>query len=144
MGSPDALRRVISIIESKQKGRRIVVVVSALRGITDQLIETASLAAAGNDDFEKRLSEIDKRHIDTINDLFPVSKRSEVITSFKLLLNELEDVLQGVSLIRELTKKTLDFIVGFGERFSAQLLSAALQNHGIDSLYTDTLSLIHI
>ena len=80
MGSPDALRRVISIIESKQKGRRIVVVVSALRGITDQLIETASLAAAGNDDFEKRLSEIDKRHIDTINDLFPVSKRSEVIT----------------------------------------------------------------
>ena len=142
MGSPDALRRVISIIESKQKGRRIVVVVSALRGITDQLIETASLAAAGNDDFEKRLSEIDKRHIDTINDLFPVSKRSEVITSFKLLLNELEDVLQGVSLIRELTKKTLDFIVGFGERFSAQLLSAALQNHGIDSLYTDTRDLI--
>lgn len=94
MGSPDALRRVISIIESKQKDRRIVVVVSALRGITDQLIETASLAAAGDEAFEDRLEEIDKRHIDTINDLFPVSKRSEVITSFKLLLNELEDVLQ--------------------------------------------------
>ncbi|MDR9365074.1 MAG: bifunctional aspartate kinase/homoserine dehydrogenase I [Balneolaceae bacterium] len=142
VGSPDALRRVISIVESKQKDQRIVVVVSALRGITDKLIETATLASAGDDSFEDRLNEIDKRHIDTINDLLPVSKRSEVITSFKLLLNELQDVLQGVSLIRELTKKTLDFIVGFGERFSAQILTAALQNQGMEALYTDTRDLI--
>ena len=142
VGSPDALRRVISIIESKQKDRRLVVVVSALRGITDQLIETANLAATGDEQFQELLGQIDKRHIDTINDLFPASKRSEAITSFKLLLNELEDVLQGVWLIRELTKKTLDFIVGFGERFSAQILAAVLQNQGISALYTDTRSLI--
>lgn len=142
VGSPDALRRVISIVESKQKDRRLVVVVSALRGITDQLIETAGLAASGDERFQDLLEQIDKRHITTINDLFPASKRSEVITSFKLLLNELEDVLQGVWLIRELTKKTLDFIIGFGERFSAQILASALENQGIPSLYTDTRSLI--
>lgn len=142
VGSPDALRRVISIIESKQKERRLIVVVSALRGITDQLIETANLAATGDEQFQELLEQIDRRHIDTVNDLFPVSKRSEVITALKLLLNELEDVLQGVWLIRELTKKTLDFIVGFGERFSAQILASALQNQGVSSLYTDTRTLI--
>ncbi|WP_234567124.1 bifunctional aspartate kinase/homoserine dehydrogenase I [Rhodohalobacter sp. 614A] len=142
VGSPDALRRVISIVESKQKDRRLVVVVSALRGITDQLIETASLASSGDERFQDLLQQIDKRHIDTINDLFPASKRSEVITSFKLLFNELEDVLQGVWLIRELTLKTLDFVVGFGERFSAQILASALQNQAISSLYTDARNLI--
>lgn len=142
VGSPDALRRVISIIESKQKERRLVVVVSALRGVTDQLIETANSAATGDERFQDLLNQIDKRHIETINELFPVRKRSEVITSFKLLFNELEDVLQGVWLIRELTKKTLDFVVGFGERFSAQILASALENQGISSLYTDTRSLI--
>lgn len=142
VGSPDALRRVISIVESKQKDRRLVVVVSALRGITDQLIETANLASSGDERFQDLLQQIDKRHIDTINDLFPASKRSEVITSFKLLFNELEDVLQGVWLIRELTLKTLDFVVGFGERFSAQILASALQNQALSSLYTDARNLI--
>ncbi len=142
VGTPDAIRRVISIIETKQQERRLVVVVSAFRGVTDQLIETANLAAEGDEQFQNILEQIEKRHIDTINELFPASKRSDALTSFKLMLNELEDILQGVWLTRELTKKSLDFIVGFGERFSAQLMAALLHDQGITALYTDTRTLI--
>ncbi len=142
VGTPDALKKVVNIIEARQKKDRLVVVVSAFRGVTDQLIDMAALAAKGNQSYHSILNGIEERHYITINELFPASKRSEVITSFKMMLNELDDVLQGVYLIRELTKKTLDFIVGFGERFSALILSRLLVSKGLPAVYSDTRKLI--
>jgi len=142
VGTPDALSRVIEIIESRKNGGQLTVVVSAFRGVTDQLIEMATFAALGKEDFRPILDEIEKRHYNTINTLVSVKHRSDVITSFKMMLNELDDVLQGVFLIRELTKKTLDFVVGFGERFSALILAAALNDKGTAALFTDTRILI--
>jgi len=142
VGTPEALNQVVEIIVSRQEAGRLVVVVSAFRGVTDQLIETAKLAAEGDESYQEILSNIEERHYSAINKLFPAKDRSGIITSFKLLLNELEDVLQGVYLIRELTLKTLDFIVGFGERFSAQILASLLENRGIPALYTDTRPLV--
>ena len=142
VGSPEALERVIAIIKEKQKEDRLIVVVSAFKGVTNQLFEVASLAENFESRYQDILEEIEKRHIDTINQVIPVNSRSDAITDFKIMLNELENVLKGVSLVQELSKKTRDFVVGFGERFSASILSACLQNRGIDSLYTDTRQLI--
>ena len=142
VGSPDALNKVVGIIRSRLDQQRVVVVVSAFRGVTDQLIDMARLASQGDDLYRDILTDIESRHLNTVNELFPAKNRSEVITSVKLLLNELEDVLQGVFLIRELTKKTLDFIVGFGERFSAKILNNLLHQNGLDSQYTDARELI--
>ncbi|MCC5941406.1 MAG: bifunctional aspartate kinase/homoserine dehydrogenase I [Balneolaceae bacterium] len=142
VGTPDALSRVIEIIESRKDSGQLTVVVSAFRGVTDQLIEMATFAAMGKEDFRPILEEIEKRHYSTINALVSAKHRSDVITSFKMMLNELDDVLQGVFLIRELTKKTLDFVVGFGERFSALILAAALNDRGTIARFTDTRKLI--
>lgn len=142
VGTPDALQQVITIVEPKQKESRLVVVVSAFRGVTDQLIDISALAAKGDESYRELLSQIEERHLKAISQLFPARSRSEIITSFKLTLNELDDVLQGVFLIRELTKKTLDFIVGFGERFSALVLAALLNDRGIPAKFTDTRPLI--
>jgi len=142
VGTPEALERVISIIREKQSTGRVVVVVSAFKGVTDQLLEIASLAERSDNSYLELLQEIEKRHLHSINKLVSVGNRSNVITDFKILLNELEDVLQGISLVQELSKKTRDFIVGFGERFSATILNACLQNRGIESLFTDTRKLI--
>lgn len=142
VGSPDALEKVVGIIQSRLSQHRAVIVVSAFRGVTDQLIDLARLAAEGKDLYRERLSEIEFRHLQVVNELFPAKNRSDVITSVKLLMNELEDVLQGVFLIRELTKKTLDFTVGFGERLSATILSNLLRANGLDALYTDARELI--
>ena len=142
VGTPEALERVITIIKDKQKEDRLIVVVSAFKGITNQLFELASLAENNDSGYQDILAEIEKRHIDTINKIIPVNNRSDSITDFKIMLNELENVLKGVSLVQELSKKTRDFVVGFGERFSASILCACLQNRGVDSLYTDTRQLI--
>ncbi len=142
VGSSDALRSVIEIIKSKSVNDRLVVVVSALRSVTDQLIEMSTLASKGDDSYRTLLISIEKRHFEIINELFPANSRSDIITDYKLTLNELEDVLQGVFLIQELTAKTLDFILGFGERFSAMILAALLNHHKLDSLFTDARKLI--
>lgn len=142
VGTSEALLQVFEIIKEKQAGNRLVVVVSAFRGITDQLIDISAKAAQGDEAFRGILESLEERHLKTIDELFPAKSRSDIITSFKIMLNELDDVLQGVYLIRELTKKTLDFIVGFGERFSALILSALLNDRAIPARYTDTRSLI--
>jgi bifunctional aspartokinase / homoserine dehydrogenase 1 len=142
VGTPDALLQVVEIIKEKQAGHRLVVVVSAFRGVTDQLIDISARAAQGDETFREILQAVEERHLQTVTELFSAKSRSDVITSFKIMLNELEDVLQGVYLIRELTKKTLDFIVGFGERFSALIISELLNHHSVTARYTDTRSLI--
>ena len=139
VGSPEALENVYSII-SKEAGSSgaPVVVVSAFRGVTDQLIEMANLASAGNRQYLEILGGIETRHLEAIRKLIPAKHQSDVITRFKLAYNELEDVLQGVALTCELTLKTLDFIVGFGERFSAQIIASILDTRGVPALYSDT------
>lgn len=142
VGSPEALRNVIGIISEKQKEVPLIVVVSAFKGVTDQLFEVARQASVDDEAYKDTITEIEKRHFETIRTLLPAGEQSDVITSFKLTLNELEGILQGVSLIHELTKKTLDFIVGFGERFSALILTACLNHHGVSAGFLDTRTLI--
>lgn len=142
VGSPEALKQVIEIVVQKQNESPLVVVVSAFRGVTDQLFDIAKQAAEDDESYKKTISEIEKRHLEAIRSLLPAGVQSEVITEFKLTLNELDGMLHGVSLIRELTKKTLDFIVGFGERFSALVLTACLKNQGISAGFLDTRALI--
>jgi bifunctional aspartokinase / homoserine dehydrogenase 1 len=143
VGSVKSFERVISIItEKKDDDGSLIVVVSALGGVTDQLLETGKLAVKRNEKYRNLLEQIEKRHIGLIEAIISVDKRSNVITALKMLFNELEDVLQGVSLTSELTRKTLDFVTGFGERFSAQILSEALNNRNIRACYTDARKLI--
>ncbi|TVQ67490.1 MAG: bifunctional aspartate kinase/homoserine dehydrogenase I [Balneolaceae bacterium] len=142
VGTPEALKQVVEIIGQKTERERLVVVVSAFRGITDQLIQAANLASVGNEYYLQEFVSIEGRHIETILTLFPAKNQSEWMTSVKLLLNELEDVLQGVFLIRELSPRTLDYIVGFGERFSSLILSALLSHYGISSRNCDARDLI--
>ncbi|PWN08115.1 bifunctional aspartate kinase/homoserine dehydrogenase I [Rhodohalobacter mucosus] len=143
VGSPEALENVFSIISKEAKsGKPPVVVVSAFRGVTDQLFEIADLAAAGNRRYRDILEEMDARHLTAIRKLVPASHQTDVITRFKITFNELEDVLQGVALTCELTAKTLDFIVGFGERFCALILASMLNTRGVSALYSDTRKLI--
>ena len=74
--------------------------------------------------------------------MLPAQQQSDLITELKMLLNELEDVLQGVSLVQEITPKTRDFVMGFGERLSAKLLTHLVRSHNIESEYTDARSFI--
>src|SRR5690625_4906377 len=142
VGSEDAIRAVLKLISQKREEDAIQVVVSAFGGITNTLQQIVEEAAEGNQAYRDRLKAIEDRHIAIVRNLIDVRKQSAVMTELKVLLNELDDVLHGVSLTHELTSRTRDFVLGFGERLAAYIISKALTNNGTEAEYVDARKLI--
>jgi len=131
VGSAENIKRIGEIVLNQHE--KIIVVVSALGGVTDLLLAAAQKAASGVK-VNGELVAIRVRHEQIIAELF---KNEEVILieeSLKPLFEELEKIVQGVTLIGELTPKTLDKILGFGERLSSTLISRYLNVPLLDSL----------
>lgn len=133
VGTVESLRNVKAIVDSLDAPA--VVVVSALGGLTDNLIATANLAAGGNEDFRDKMANISKRHFDIIEALVPDSNQSEVKDIVSNLLSQLETIFTGVSMIGELSEKSLNRIVSFGERMSSIIVSHILD----DAVHADSL-----
>jgi aspartokinase/homoserine dehydrogenase 1 len=119
VGSAENIQKVREIVQ-RQKGD-VIVVVSALGGVTDLILRAAQLASAGTEDFRTDLAEIKKRHADMISALF--NGASPMVYLADELLDELEQILTGITLVGELTPKTLDRIAGIGERISSHIVS---------------------
>lgn len=126
VGTVNTLKQVKRIVESRTEP--IVVVVSALGGITDQLITTAEMAAAGQADFHSLFQQIRQRHHEVAEGMLHAESLDHIISYFDLHLDELYNILKGVSLIRELSPRTLATIVSYGERLSSRLVAAII--HG--------------
>lgn len=126
VGSVNSILSVKKIVESA--GEPVIVVVSALGGITDQLINTSKIAASGNADYEKDFGEIVCRHLDIISKVIPISAgRNELQSQTGELLNELKDIFQGIFLIKDLSPKTSDTIVSYGERLSSLIVARLIE-----------------
>jgi aspartokinase/homoserine dehydrogenase 1 len=107
----------------------VVVVVSALGGITDQLLATSELAARGDTAYESCLAEIVTRHLDVIEGVVPdETLRRTMRASAMTLLDELSNILKGVCLITDLSAKTSDTIVSYGERISSLILAGVISD----------------
>jgi aspartokinase/homoserine dehydrogenase 1 len=121
VGSPEKIEDVKNIIESNKAP--VIVVVSAFKSITDQLVQTGQMAASGNGDYLKKLKEIKQRHLKVIEKLTPENRASSAKEKTASLLRELEDTLHGIQLLQELTLRTQDHLLSFGERLSATIIS---------------------
>lgn len=120
VGTVDSLRNVKAIVESNSD--RVIVVVSALGGLTDKLIATAKAAAEGSDYTADYQAMIDRHH-NIIEGIVAEEFRDEVTAKVDTLLEELGNIYKGVSLIRDLSPRTLDIIVSYGERLSSTIIS---------------------
>lgn len=121
VGSAENIQRVKEILMGQDDD--VIVVVSALGGITDKILSAAKMAAIGTGYFQAELTEINTRHYETIEKLFAEDMQADINAKTAVLLEELERIIHGVSLIGELTPKTLDKIGGFGERLSSLIIS---------------------
>ncbi|MBS3158435.1 bifunctional aspartate kinase/homoserine dehydrogenase I [Candidatus Woesearchaeota archaeon] len=140
--NPERIRNVINIILNSQKeNKEIAVIFSAFGGVTDKLIETSALAAKGDERYKKLFSELEKRHLDTVNSLIAVEKQTKVLNHIKNLLKELEALILGVYLVKELSPKTLDAVVSIGEILSAYIISEYLKEK-TDAEFLDARNLI--
>ena len=122
VGSVDSILSVKKIVEAIEEP--VIVVVSALGRITDKLLKTASMATNGDVAYEREFSEIVARHLDVIQGVIPdKTKRIEVQKQVMALLDELGNIYKGVYLINDLSAKTSDTIVSYGERISSLIVS---------------------
>lgn len=126
VGTVDSLRNVKSIVE--QCTEQVIVVVSALGGLTDRLISTAKIAATGDVSYESHYNEIRDRHHNVISGIVPREYQSEVRERVDALLDELGNIYKGVSLIRDLSPRSLDIIVSYGERLSSTIISKVIKD----------------
>lgn len=121
VGTVESLRSVKAIVEACDEP--VIVVVSALGGITDQLINTAKLAAKGDIAHLESYARIVDRHRKVIEGIVPSANQLEVLSIVNPLLEELGNIYRGVSLIKDLSDRTLDIVVSYGERISSVIVS---------------------
>lgn len=126
VGTVESLRSVKKIVEGCNEP--VIVVVSALGGITDQLINTAKLAAQGDSSHLESYSRIVERHNNVITNMVPTDKIDELKSIVNPLLEELGNIYKGVSLIKDLSDRTLDIIVSYGERLSSVIISRIIKD----------------
>jgi aspartate kinase len=133
--SADKVRHVAQLVKSHENDNEIVCVVSAVRGMTDGLISLAESVKRGDkmslDEFLKKST---NTHIKIVEGAISDEKlKREALGAVKKTISELEDVLDGIVLLGEVTVKSLDYLMSFGERLSAPIVSFALQDIGIKS-----------
>ena len=127
VGSVNSILSVKKIVEAIEEP--VIVVVSALGGITDKLLATSTMASKGDLAYEKELSEIIARHLDVIEGVIEDKEvRMDVQKKVMALLDELSNIFKGVYLINDLSAKTSDTIVSYGERLSSLIVSNVIKD----------------
>ncbi len=142
-GTATSIQLVLNIIKAKQaKEGQIAAVFSAMGGVTNKLIEAGHLATQNDSTYFDIVREIENRHFEVVRALINVKLQSKVFANIRTIINELEDLLKGVSLIREISTRTSDLIVSFGERLSTTLIHEILHAQGVDCQYLDARKVI--
>lgn len=142
VANAENIEKVVSIVKKALSKDKVVLVVSALGGTTDVLIDAVNKAASRDTSYKTKLKALEKRHLDTVKSLIPASKSSSTTTFVKNKFKELEAICEGVYLLQELSARTLDNVVSFGELLSSTIISAKFSAYKVSNEWVDSRSLI--
>lgn len=142
VANAENIKLVLDIVLNKVQEEKLVVVVSALSKVTDLLQSAASKAASNDESFKEIVAEIEKKHLEALKQLIPVSEQSGLLSHIKRIINHLETLLDGCFLLSELSPRTLDTILSFGELLSSYIIAEALKQKLKNSNYKDSRELI--
>ena len=129
VGSVKSILSLKKIVEAEARTQPVIVVVSALNGITDKLIAMSQMAKQGDERYREEFDAMVRRHhsmIDTI--IQDINKRVDLINNVDQLFDQLKSIYYGVYLIHDLSEKTEDTIVSYGERLSSHIVAAMVKN----------------
>ncbi len=143
VGNAERIRAVIDIIaESQKTNGSIAVVISAMEGVTDQLVEAGQRAFRGDRSYEGLLDDLEVRHMRVADELM-VSKESSRSHSFiRKAFEELRDFVHGIWILGEITPRTLDYVMSYGEQLSCTIIAETLDKAGVRADYVDSRLLI--
>lgn len=143
MANAENINRVTGIVqEALKNNNNTVIVLSALGGITDALLEAAASASAGEELYKDKLQQIATRHFTAVKELIPLDQQSGVLSLVKKRCNEIEDLCNGVFLLKELSPRTKDAVISYGELLSSQIFAAKLKSLGMAATWKDARELI--
>src|SRR6201986_1981844 len=142
VGSAQSIGTVIDILKKEyQAGEKPVVILSAMSGVTNLLSSMAEKAANG-EDFTEQLAELETRHFDMVKALLNVQHQNPAFTKLKINFNHLEELLQGVLTLRELTPKTRALMLSYGARCSTLMISKMAAQYFPEAVFVDASELI--
>ena len=137
-GTVSSIQAVLEIIKGKQAQEKgVAAVFSAMSGVTNKLIEAGAKATEGDLTYLDIVQAIENRHFEVVRALIDVKSQSKVFANIRTIINELDDLLKGISLIKENSLRTCDLVVSFGERLSTTLIYEILKAQGVDCQYLD-------
>lgn len=138
--------RILSIVDILQKykaaGDQFTVVFSAFGGVTNSLIEIGQLASAGDETYEEKFDAFVQRHLDTAKALVPGEDYDAIKGDIESNHLDLKRLLRGIFLVREISPRTMDYVLSFGERNSAYIISKAFKSNGLDAEFLDAREVI--
>jgi len=134
-----AMLRTAAIVRGRrERGLSAIVVVSAMAKVTDQLLAAADAAGRGDKIGALALSSrLRNRHLDTASDLLCGDRLVEIQKEIRVRFDSLDDLLRGIAAVGELTPRTSDRVVSYGERLSSQMVAAAFAQHGLNGVHVD-------
>ncbi|SKB80532.1 bifunctional aspartate kinase/homoserine dehydrogenase I [Daejeonella lutea] len=142
VGSVESISKLLQIVEREdQSTGNPVIVLSAMSGVTNLLSAMADKASQGGT-FQDELKQLEERHFDVIKELLAVSRQNPVFTQLRILFNEIEDLLQGVSMLRELTPRTRDLVLSYGERCSTFMISKIAGQEKDNTIFVNAADLV--
>lgn len=141
VGSAQSISALIEILRKERGDENPIVVLSAMGGVTNTLLEMAENARKAQD-YADQLKEVEAKHFEVIRALLPAGAQNPVLTKLKIYFNELEDILQSVFNLRELSLQTKDLILSYGERCSTVMISHIARQQFPEALYVDGSELI--
>jgi aspartokinase/homoserine dehydrogenase 1 len=141
VGSAESISTLIEILKSERELQNPIVVLSAMGGVTNILLEMAE-KARNLQDYSEQLKKVEEKHFHVIRTLLPAGAQNPVLTKLKIYFNELEDILQSVYNLRELSPQTKDLILSYGERCSTVMISHIAKQQFPDALYVEGAQLI--
>jgi len=141
VGSIASIQTLLNILKADTDAEKPVVVLSAMSGVTNLLISMAEEAAKGNE-FTAQLAELQRRHFEVVKELLDIQHQNPAYTRLKLNFIQLEDLLQGVLTLRELTPKTRDMVLSFGERCSTLMVSKIAAQYFPEAIFVDASEII--
>ena len=142
VANAENINKIISILKNRSEKEKFVVVVSALGGTTDALLNSVLTASKGDEQYKEQLHIIESRHLDVVKKLIPVASQSRVLSMVKQHCNEMEDICNSVFLLKELTSRTRDRMMSYGELLSSQIIAAKFQSSGFENKWVDARKLI--
>jgi len=141
VGSAENIKTLLRLVAQEKSKQNPVVVLSAMSGVTNLLTDMAEMAERG-EDYDAHLKEIEAKHFAVIRSLLPAAAQNPVFTRLKIFFNELEDLLQAVSHLRELSLQTKDQILSYGERCSTFMISHIASQQFAEAMYVNGSELI--